>query len=885
MSGAFSDPARNAVLPSPGSEPGGGDFARLRLDRAIRLARYAIAWERLWPHLVRFLMVAGVFLAASWLGVWLALPLFGRLILLAFFLLSAIGTLVPMVRLRWPSRDEALRRLDRDAGLAHRPATQLTDHLTSNDPVAQALWRIQRERVLRSLSRLRPRLPEPQMVRHDPIALRALVILLVCATFIAAGSERRARLAAAFEWDRVAPGQSVRVDAWVSPPPYTGKPPMILQAGARDPGAHDDTVLTVPAGSTLIVRVSGAALDLAVTGAIHETAAADAAPAPEQAAKPSAEREGAQEQRFTIAGDGTAQLRAPSSQPLWRFVALPDHAPTIAYAKDPERMARGALRLTYKIEDDYGVTGAEARFVLRDDPPKMPDPPAAADADAAPRPLFEPPSIPLSLPSGRTRQGTGQTTKDLTESPYAGAIGELTLIARDEGGNEGRSAPLALRLPERIFTKPLARALIEQRRILALDAKKAQAVMTAFSALSLAPELFSTSAGEYLGLRNVAHELTHARTDNALREVVASIWALAVTIEDGTLTDVEKALRAAQDALKQALERGASDEEIKKLTDQLRAALDNYMRQLAEQMRNNPQQMARPFDPNARIMRQQDLDNMISRMEQLSRSGNKEAAQQLLDQLQQMLENLQTAQPMQGDPAGDMEQALNELSDMIRKQQQLRDRTFREGQQQGERNRQQQGQPNAMDGLRQDQQGLRDRLRKLQEELTKRGLGQQRDARKGQQGKQGQQGEADQGQGGDTEGALDDADTAMGNAEGELGRQNPGAATGAQGDALEAMRRGAKGLADAMQQQQGDNGEGDGPGDRPGRRQYGGEQTDPLGRPLRGRDLNDDQSVKIPGEIDVQRVRRILEELRRRLADPTRPQIELDYLERLLKDY
>jgi hypothetical protein len=43
--------------------------------------------------------------------------------------------------------------------------------------------------------------------------------------------------------------------------------------------------------------------------------------------------------------------------------------------------------------------------------------------------------------------------------------------------------------------------------------------------------------------------------------------------------------------------------------------------------------------------------------------------------------------------------------------------------------------------------------------------------------------------------------------------------------------------------------------------------------------------VKIPGEIDVQRVRRILEELRRRLGDPQRPQIELDYLERLLKDY
>jgi hypothetical protein len=52
----------------------------------------------------------------------------------------------------------------------------------------------------------------------------------------------------------------------------------------------------------------------------------------------------------------------------------------------------------------------------------------------------------------------------------------------------------------------------------------------------------------------------------------------------------------------------------------------------------------------------------------------------------------------------------------------------------------------------------------------------------------------------------------------------------------------------------------------------------------RGNDYDND-SVKVPGEIDVQRARRILEELRRRFADPARPQIELEYLERLLKDF
>jgi hypothetical protein len=35
------------------------------------------------------------------------------------------------------------------------------------------------------------------------------------------------------------------------------------------------------------------------------------------------------------------------------------------------------------------------------------------------------------------------------------------------------------------------------------------------------------------------------------------------------------------------------------------------------------------------------------------------------------------------------------------------------------------------------------------------------------------------------------------------------------------------------------------------------QDTDPLGRPLRGREYGDDYTVKVPGEIDVQRARRI----------------------------
>jgi uncharacterized protein (TIGR02302 family) len=235
-----------------------------------------------------------------------------------------------------------------------------------------------------------------------------------------------------------------------------------------------------------------------------------------------------------------------------------------------------------------------------------------------------------------------------------------------------------------------------------------------------------------------------------------------------------------------------------------------------------------------------------------------------------------------------MEQALNELGDMIRKQQQLRDKTFKQGQDsRRDRQRGKQG-DQGMGDLQQDQQGLRDRLKRLQQELAKRGMGQGQRGEKGEKGQQGQRGEqgqqGQQGDQGDGDDGLGEADSAMGDASGKLGEGNADGAVDSQGQALEALRKGAQSLAEAMQQGDGD-GQGDSPGNRVGRQQSGANGNDPLGRPLHGREFGDDLTVKIPGEIDVQRVRRILEELRRRLADPQRPQIELDYIERLLKDY
>ncbi len=278
------------------------------------------------------------------------------------------------------------------------------------------------------------------------MAIRGLVLILVVAAFCGAGGERMKRIAAAFDWAGVVATPNFRIDAWVTPPAYTGRAPLILPGIRAGEAVQAAVPVSVPAGSILVIRSSGASgLDVAAAGGLAET--------PHTGAPPPS---GTDEHRFTVRDRGTVTLRGVTDNDVtWTFIAIADKPPIIALAKEPEAQARGSLQLSYRMEDDYGVVSAQATFARKETP--GPD-------GKAPRSLYGPPSFPLVLPQARTRNGVGQTTKDLTEHPWAGAEVTLTLTAHDEGGNDGASSPHEMRLPQRPFFKPLAKALIEQRR-------------------------------------------------------------------------------------------------------------------------------------------------------------------------------------------------------------------------------------------------------------------------------------------------------------------------------------------------------------------------------------------------------------------------------------
>ncbi|MEH3118406.1 MAG: TIGR02302 family protein [Methylorubrum populi] len=867
--------------------------ARRRLDRLVERARAAGLWERAWPVLWRGLGVGLAFLAASWLGLWLDLPPLWRMAGLGLFAALLVLALWPALRLRALSRREALIRIDREAarggGPAHDPASAVEDTLAvgQTDPATRALWALHQSRAAAAVARLKAGRPRPDMPGHDPLALRAGLLVAALAALFVAGPEWRGRIAAAFDGrEPPAAAPSFRVDGWIDPPIYTRVPPLIvtMSGSARDAVQR----LRAPVNSTLIVRIAGQGeAELTPNAALVPVTRDEKTVSPRPTLPGAEARAGLREERFRLAG-GTAELgiAASASEPQRLVIeTIPDRPPEVRRVGALEVNGRGTFNLTYRAKDDYGIASAEGLVE-----PVKPG-----------RSLVPVPKIGLALPADATGDTDTRTLVDLTDNPWSGAQVRLTLVVRDEAGQEGRTEPAGIVLPARPFSQPLARALAEERRrlVTAPDEDRAR-VQTALDALRIAPERFTPQPAVFLGLTTAANRLRAAQSDEDLIGVADLLWEMALKIEDGDLSDAEKALRAAQDRLKEAIERNAPDEEIRQLTQDLKQALDTFMKEFAQ--RAKPQNRQQPSErrQGSRTVTPDDLEKMIKDMQEAMQRGDTAEAQRLLDQLRNVLENLQSAENgrKSDDGMAEMNRQLDALDKMSREQQDLRDETYKEGQQgqrPGPRQRPQNGQ-------QQGQQGQQGQRQQGQDGEGRQGQGIQGQGIQGQGGEQGRSmGQRQQGlreqlqdlkdrmkqQGLQGEEGLADAEDAMREAEEALGRGRNGDAVDAQGRALEGLKRGAEGMQRQMQQMAEGEGrqEGQQEGRSPGRQgRSGSSDDDPLGRPTRGRDLSNG-NVRVPSadESAVQRARRIMEELRRKLGDPSRPQEELDYFERLLR--
>ena len=179
----------------------------------------------------------------------------------------------------------------------------------------------------------------------------------------------------------------------------------------------------IPDRSQLVVRGTGAAIGALSLEVRGSDGAIDAS-----RRRPPATPTDVSELKLEVRKSGTVTVHAGGIQLLsWPFQVIPDHPPKIAITKDPEKSPRGALKLFFKVEDDYGVVSAESR--IRRVRPKE-DKTATAWARAGAKKGARPP----------LRAAAGAGAAATARLPQAGRGPKLPRDRRPSlGGHEGRA--------------------------------------------------------------------------------------------------------------------------------------------------------------------------------------------------------------------------------------------------------------------------------------------------------------------------------------------------------------------------------------------------------------------------------------------------------------
>lgn len=823
-----------------------------RIERRIGLARALLVWETLWPGLWPAAALTGLFVAMALFGVFTGLPMGLHWALLAGFALVLAAALWRGLRsFRWPGRDAALRHLERASGLAHQPLGAYEDTPAPGGG-DRTLWRAHQHWVGERLKKLKLGFVAPGLAARDPYGLRAIVVLLLVIGIAGTGPGRFSRIAGAF-LPGVGAAKTFAVEAWITPPAYTGRSPIYLDRPDGDKPAPaaapaiGETALKVPVGSVLSLRVHGLRTPPAL-----ETGNDDRG-------RPEPLKDlGGNNYTIDTAISASAEFALTQGGRLmrgWKIDVIPDGAPGIAFAKPLQRTASGTLRFAYKVHDDYGVASAEARVALAQSP-EATSPDArfsATTRHARATPRVTPPAILLPLGTLRPKDATGETYVDLMPHPWAGLTVTITLVAKDDAGHEGLSEPVSVTLPARNFNKPLAAATIEQRRALAFDPTSTTRVARVLDDLTLDGARYIEDKTVYLGLRAAYWRLLVARRDSDLTGIFDLLWSIALRIEDGDLSLAESDVRRARDALTEALAKGAGNDEIARLMEEMKQAFQRYMDALTAKGGQTPDKnLMEKFAPqDGQTVDRDQLEKMLNAIGELARTGAREQAKAMLEQLQAIMENMQVPQQAPSMTEGEkaMSTAVDRMGKLIDKQKQLMDETFRKGAS-GEGGAGESGK--GLKAMKHAQEALRGELEEMMRDLEKSGV--------------------------KIPSALGKAGEHMRNAEGRLDEGRADRAATAQGQAISGMREGAQGLADKLMQsmagRQGKSGRGN-----------GSARTDPFGRPLPNAAPDVGSDVAVPGKIDMQTARQIIEELRRRAGELGRPKMELDYLDRLLERF
>ncbi len=823
---------------------------------------------------------------------------------LIYLLKTDLGTLkLPNVR----TLDHAI---EKDSNMPRGNLSLIEDTLSNPQKhETRALWDTAQKQSLLSFKSLKTPGINLSLSREDPGALRFIAILLFISGLMVSGQSWQSKISNGMF--PITPSfilsNGIQNNIWITPPDYT----QIPQTHIIGSGTYAET-LKIPEGSTIRIRLISA-LGKNITPKLHNG---------KTSTKMTYLDKGVYEIETTIEPGSrlsVTQMFIPRMRINYEYIIdMPpeisidtnteepksekeDLASTDTPPEEPkeiithELLDRAQIRFPLKVKDDYGVK--DLRMSMNIDP------------------MIE--DLPLGNRAQETRLIMSQPNIDFKISPiydmswhtWAGLPVEFSFEAIDHKGQTTKLEPIKLILPERKFEHPMAKSLIAMRKRLAWDYKESfEDIVDNLESLLSAPDYFQNNPVIYLAIKTAAARLYYNDDSKpelrieAASEVINLLWYAALTIEEGNLSMAMREMRDAQRALENAMRDPNKDQDdITALMDNLREKMQNYFTEMQREVQKRiengedfPEFSAEDFN---QMISPDTLGNIMEQIEQALREGNEEKAQELMSQLQRMMEMMDPSMSAQLPPDMQMmQEGVNELQQLIEKQEDLRDKTEDLAQRlQTLRKFKPQApplidRPNLEEMLKDfgfesippapeqpkpapqeepkvnEENATTSEDKKIEQEALRYILGQlMLDAAE----------------------KLDEVPETMGKAELEmrgsedkLGQNTPSGSVPHQEKAIEYLKQAQENLAQQFRQRM---------QQMIGIGLSGGQQRyDPLGRPLGNSDQNGqgvDSQVEVPDEAQKKRVDEILRELRERSADRNRPDDELQYFRRLLRQF
>lgn len=807
------------------------------LARRLRGQRVSIAVERVMAALTVAVMAAFGLVALLLSDTLSRLPRDWHAVALAFIVSLVLAAFVyGIAGVRWPSRDDAVRRLE--LGIPHRPLSALADTLATGltstpDPLQSILWQRHVATMTATALQLRWRPPSLTLSLFEK-RTAVLVGIAVSLAVVSGWGDLAGR------WQRSLTIRGVTqaalvAEMWLTPPTYTGLPVIHRSTASAEAGK----AIVVPEGATLVVLLSGGREGLRP----RLTLAGQTLPMSTEKAD-----DGGETYRLTTTlavtpNPGILRLSARGRLLAdWPLSVVTDQPPTVAFGpavpepKTPE--AKTHLLVPVVASDDFGLKRLSLDMIL--------DP----ETDAR--------RLEVDLAGGTNGSPVTEAKQtaefDLSADPWAGLPVSLRWEVEDSKGQIGHSERVQRVLPERTFINPLAARLAADRHGLYQHlGERHRDIVHDLDEASRQLDGFQGDTTVFLSLRVAAYRLAIDSGKATDRSVAALLWSLALRLEDGGLDDAKSALKAASAALDKALATPGAD--VKAATDAVRLALQRYRAQLGQQLARQLGTQRRggqssPLAMDRSLLKgMSTLDQDLQRLSDLAALGDKAAAQALRERIEKELEALRSATPLSPEAVAQAMRWGKAVEVLVQQERALLADTFAS----------EKGDDGARppESLSAQQDEIRNQLDDLMAEIGAV-------------------------PGGKIPDSLGQAERAMHATGDDLQVARFDSATVNEGVAIEAL---TKGKRQAMMTALGGN---DGPviflpggsGDDEG---VGGEANDEEGNDPLGRPPNNGGALPSNGEVN--HARDLLGELRRRMGEADRPPPERDYLQRLLDGF